>query len=495
MAETPHILVVDDERGIREGCRRIFEAEGFRVEVAVDGQEGLAKVEAGAFDLLLVDLMMPVMGGLELMERVHALAPEIVMIVITGFATIETAVDAMKRGAYDYVPKPFTPDQLLAVVNRGLEKRRLSLQTAQLLAERDRRLLEVAGERSKLRTIVNSMADGVLVTNRDRQIALWNPASVRMLDLGDAIQAGRPVSEAVPQAALLEVMARALAPESAQFTTLSQEIETGGSDRRTLMANVSVIRDENAEALGVVSILRDITQQKEIDRLKSQFVNMVAHELRAPLGAIAGYLSAYLSSAAGNDPAFNRQMLERSLQRTQALTELVNDLLHVAKLESRSFVRRKERLDVAPLARATLELFKSQAAGRRLTIEEHIPEGLPRIEADRSEIELLLTNLIANAVKYNVEGGKIAVGLKAEGPTLVIRIADTGIGIASEDLPHLFEEFFRVQRSETQYITGTGLGLAIVRRIVEANFGRIAVDSRLNEGTAFTISFPIQEDH
>src|SRR5512133_1777126 len=125
MAESVNILVVDDEKGIREGCRRILTGEGYAVDVAENGKQGLEMVRAKPYDLLLVDLMMPVMGGLELMEEVGRYDPEIIMIVITGFATVETAVDAMKQGAYDYVPKPFTPDQLVAVLNRGLEKRRL----------------------------------------------------------------------------------------------------------------------------------------------------------------------------------------------------------------------------------------------------------------------------------------------------------------------------------------------------------------------------------
>ena len=127
MNEGINILVVDDEKGIREGCRRILVSEGYAVDTAENGRVGCDMVLAKPYDLILVDLMMPVMGGLEMMEQVGRHDREIIMIVITGFATIETAVDAMKQGAYDYVPKPFTPDQLLAVVNRGLEKRHLRL--------------------------------------------------------------------------------------------------------------------------------------------------------------------------------------------------------------------------------------------------------------------------------------------------------------------------------------------------------------------------------
>jgi DNA-binding NtrC family response regulator len=176
MAESVTILVVDDEKGIREGCRRILASEGYGVDVAENGKMALEMVTGKPYDLILVDLMMPVMGGLELMENVRQIDPGIILVVITGFATVETAVDAMKHGAYDYIPKPFNPDQLMAVINRGLDKRRLTIEKETLREERDQRLLEVASEKSKLHTIVNSMADGILVINREHQLVLWNPA-------------------------------------------------------------------------------------------------------------------------------------------------------------------------------------------------------------------------------------------------------------------------------------------------------------------------------
>ena len=285
MGEAERVLVVDDERGIREGCRRILASEGYVVEVASSGREGLDMVKAHTYDLLLVDLMMPVMGGLEMMEQVRDYDPEIVMIVVTGFATIETAVEAMKHGAYDYVPKPFAPDQLVAVVNRGLEKRRLRLQAQRLMEERDQKLLEVATEESKIHTIINSMADGILVINREHQLVLWNPAAVKMLGLEGGLESGRDIGAIIHQEELIGVIDKIFHPESSQYSTISEEIELPGKETKTLMVDVSVVRDRDGQNLGVVSALRDITALKEIDQIKSQFVNMVAHELRAPLAA------------------------------------------------------------------------------------------------------------------------------------------------------------------------------------------------------------------
>ena len=146
-------------------------------------KEGLEKVRSKPFDLLLVDLMMPLMGGLEMMEQVKAYDPEIIMIVITGFATVETAVDAMKHGAYDYVPKPFTPDQLLAVVNRGLETRRLRFQAGRSWRSGTRSSWKWPTRRRSSTPSSTPSADGILVFNREKQLVLWNPAVVKMLNL------------------------------------------------------------------------------------------------------------------------------------------------------------------------------------------------------------------------------------------------------------------------------------------------------------------------
>jgi len=494
MAETANILVVDDERGIREGCRRILASEGHTVDVAENGAEGFNLVGSKPYDLILVDLMMPVMGGLDMMDKVREYDPEIIMIVITGFATIETAVDAMKHGAYDYLPKPFAPDQVLAVVNRGLEKRLLRLKAKRLMEERDQHLLEVAREESKSHTIVNSMADGILVMNKEHQLVLWNPAAVRMLNLNGKLEAGKDIGEVIHEKSLVALIDRALLPDASQYTAISEEIEIKEPEPKTLMINVSVIRDKHGLELGVVSTLRDITSMKELDQIKSQFISMVTHELRAPLSAVEGYLSAYLSGAAGTDPRTNRQMLERAKARTHSLLDLVNDLLQFSRMESKRVERKKELLDVTGILTGTVELLKNRGEANEIHFETNLPEKLPLVEADRVELEVLFTNLISNAINYNVKKGKVTISADSGDHYLNIRIADTGIGIAKEHLSRIFDEFYRVNSPETRYVTGTGLGLSIVKRIVESHYGRIDVTSEVGKGTTFTVKLPVKKE-
>lgn len=494
MDKQARILVVDDEKGIREGCKRILASEGYIVDVAENGKIGLELVKVNPYDLLIIDLMMPIMGGLEMMSHVRDIDPEVIMIVITGFATIETAVDAIKHGAYDYIPKPFTPDGLIAVVNRGLETRRLRLETKRLKEERDEKLLELASEKSKMHAIINSMADGVFVVNKENQLVLWNPAFIRMLNINGQIEPGKSVEEIITNERLLNVIKKAYTPDSSRYTTITEEIDLPPPEAKSLMVNVSIIRDdESNQELGLVGTLRDITRLKELDKLKSQFVAMVTHELRAPVSAIEGYLTAFLTGAAGNDPKMYRQMMERARQRARSLLDLINDLLEYSRLEAKSPVRKKELLDISSIIVNTVELLKGQSGSKDLKFEVDVPESLPLIEADKKEMEQLLTNLISNAIKYNVKNGKVIVSARPNKHFLNIIVADTGIGIDAEHLPHIFDEFYRVSCPETRYTTGTGLGLSIVKKIVESHFGRIDVESTPNKGTTFTVKLPIKQ--
>jgi signal transduction histidine kinase len=204
-------------------------------------------------------------------------------------------------------------------------------------------------------------------------------------------------------------------------------------------------------------------------------------------------LTAYLQGLAGTDPQVTRQMLDRAKQRAHALLDMVNDLLEFSRLEAKKVVRKKELLDLSGIITNTVELLKGQGDSKGIQFEVDLPESLPLIEADRSEMEQLFTNLISNAIKYNVKRGKVMVSAKRSNHALNIKVADTGIGISEEHLGHIFEEFYRVSGPETRYTTGTGLGLSIVKKIVESHFGRIEVESKIGKGTTFTVKLPIKE--
>src|SRR4030043_1216300 len=183
MPDQVQILVIDDEQIMREGCLRILSKDGWEVVTAENGTKGLEEIKGQTkkIDVILLDLMMPGMSGMEVLDHIRTIDSNLLVIVITGYATVESAVEAMKKGAYDFVPKPFTPDQLRIVVRRALEKRTLQKEAEFLRREREKSLRNIATEKSKIKTILNCMGDGVLVCDRDSCIVLTNPAAIRML--------------------------------------------------------------------------------------------------------------------------------------------------------------------------------------------------------------------------------------------------------------------------------------------------------------------------
>ena len=182
------VLVVDDERVIRDGCSRLLAPEGYRVLTAENGREALDLLSTESPDLILCDLVMPVMGALEVLEEVKANYPDLPLIIITGHGTVANAVEAMQKGAYDFVTKPFRADHLMLIVKRALERRALERCARELQQAQARNLYDLSVERSRTRTIINCMADGVLVTNRDLEIVLHNPALMRLFEFSEPLE-------------------------------------------------------------------------------------------------------------------------------------------------------------------------------------------------------------------------------------------------------------------------------------------------------------------
>lgn len=489
------ILVVDDEAGIRRGCQRVLVAEGHEVFVAESVAEALRLVAANPdLELALVDLRMsggppsaPDMGGMELLSELQEQSPQIVTAVITAYATIESAIEATRRGAYDFLPKPFTPDDLLRLTNKSLERAWLIRENARLHAERERRLLELATEQSRLRSVVNCMADAVLVCNSQDELVLYNPAALRVMPHLEPGKEAYPLAEVLESPELLDLARQA----QTSHARLSREVQLpealGG---QWVMADVAPVADENSGAfLGTITVLRDITALRRVEQVKAQFVNMVAHELRAPLSAIDGYLSVLIEGLV-QEPERQAQMLQRSRHRLKALLELVSDLLDMARMEAGTVRREIARQHPAELLAEVVELMQPTAEAAQVSLRNELPRDLPEVEADHEELIRLFTNLVSNAVKYNRAGGSVTVSGAADGPYVRVSVADTGIGISEEGRTGLFDEFFREKRRETSLVTGTGLGLSIVKRIVDFYHGRIEVQSVEDQGSTFTVWLP-----
>jgi two-component system, OmpR family, phosphate regulon sensor histidine kinase PhoR len=489
-ANLPKLLVVDDELGMREGMRRILTRYGFSVVTADNGQTALDLAAKEEFHLVLVDLKMPGLDGFAVMERLRELQPASVCIVVSAFATIESAVQSTKRGAFDFVVKPFAPDELLRVVIRASEQWQLEREAKRLRAEREAHLLELSAEKSRLRTILYSMGEGLLVVNIDGEVVLDNPGARRLLGrVTDAALPRVPVRELIDDETFLAEVERLHQPPADDAPTSGAVVELRRGDS-FCRATLAPVRDADGAVLGVVVLLADISDAKALERTKTLFVSMVAHEVKAPLGAVEGYLRLMLDGDLDDDRERRHQVVQRCLQRTEALLALVQDLLEITRRDDGSLKKRLAPVDLEGLVRELLQFHGAAATARNVALDLEVAPGTPRPLGDRYDLERVVTNLLSNAIKYNREGGRVVVRVRAEGATAVLEVEDTGIGMNAEDQTQVGREFFRAKNAATRQITGTGLGLALTKRIVESHHGVLEVASEPGVGSTFRVLLP-----
>jgi len=364
---TLQVVMVDDEEALCQGVRRIIERYKVHVaDVLVDAAysfryftsgEGFLEYlsEGGEVDLLLLDLKLPGVGGMDVLDALSSQGREVLTIMITAYATFETAVKATKLGAYDFLAKPFTPDELRYALRKATQQLILSKQ------------------------------------------------------------------------------ARKLAEEKRQ--------------------------------------------------VRFNFISVLAHELKAPLNAVEGYLNILRTTEEDQ----NLQMIERSIVRVDGMKKLIGDLLDLTRIESGQRERIIKRLDLRELARASMELFAVDAERRGISMELDADEGI-ELWADAGEAEIVFNNLVSNAVKYNRDGGKVSVGIRRKGGAVRIAVTDTGIGLSPEEAGKLFNEFTRIKNERTVKILGSGLGLSTVRKIANMYDGEATVKSEPGVGSTFTVT-------
>lgn len=283
MNEKIKILVVDDEKVIRDGCNRVLSGKGYDVITAENGQAALDALAKEPLDIILLDLKMPVMSGEEVLEITGEKYPDIPVIIITGHGTVDTAVECMKKGAYDFITKPFQIDQFLLIITRAAEKRNLEQKARQFEQENIRNLYDLNLEKSRLKTIINYMGNGVMVTNRNLEVVLHNPALMRLMEISEEVDNPAPISTIINDESLINTLKQIQGGESSENESISQEINAKANVLRAISAPAL---GPDSSIVGTVTVIEDITAFKQLDQMKTDFVNMVAHELRSPLSAI-----------------------------------------------------------------------------------------------------------------------------------------------------------------------------------------------------------------
>lgn len=478
--QKPRILVVDDEKRIRDGCIKVLTQQGFEVAEAESGTISLEMIEREHFDVVLLDLMMPAISGFDVLAHVKAVHPDTTIIVISGYATVDHSIEAMKKGAFDFIPKPFSPEQLRVVVAKAVEYTRA--------------LKDIANEKSRIRAIINHLGDGVMVADSQKSVVLANPAFLRMVGYQGTEKIGRQVAELTRNPQLEHMIDKSLSMPEDTFVELSEELSIhAGKDSTTVLnARCVPFRDRFGRNLGTVTVLQDITALKKMDQLKSDFVSMVAHEIRSPLNSVLMQLNVVMDGLAGELTPKQHEFLDRVSEKLKGLADLSTELLDLAKIESGLLSQERQHFDVIALLEDQLAFHVPKAQAKNIAMNLRLPAApLPPLFANHQNMEEVLSNLITNAIHYTPEGGAITLDAAVEGDCLCISVADTGIGIPEEEQGRIFERFYRVKDERTKYVVGTGLGLAIVKSIVESHDGRISVASKPGQGTTFYVYLPL----
>lgn len=484
----PKVLIVDDERGLRIGTKRILESEGYDVDIAENGTQGIELGTKNDYDLCIIDLKMPDIDGIEVLRTVKKNRPNTIYYIATAFATFDTAIEATKLGAQSYIPKPFTTEELIRHLETGYEKRLLILESERLRKEREERLLEIAYEKSRLNTIVSSIVDGVVVVNRKGELVLFNPASLKYFELNQ-ILIGENILGILPKE-VSDLIDKILTTDKFINKSYTSQVELKPNRELFVELTCSPVPHPDGSLAGVVTVINNITEQKKVEYIKSQFVSMVAHELKAPMAAVMGFMNLIMDENINIKPEQQKDYISRSSKRLQGLIEMVNDLLDISRMEIKKKEREIKALSLTEILKSNVDFLELELKKKFITVNMDFEADLPPVKADNNEINRLFTNILSNALKYNKDNGQINITVNKSGNYIVTKISDTGIGMRPEDRERLFQEFFRIKNDQTRNIPGTGLGLSIVKRIVESYSGKIEVESEYGVGTTFIIKFP-----
>jgi PAS domain S-box-containing protein len=535
-----HILVVDDVLDNRNLLAQQLRRKGHRVSEAADGGEALARIAAERPDLVLLDLMMPVMDGFGVLERLKGDGGSLLpVIVLTAATERESRMRALTLGAHEFLNKPFDTEELFLRIGTLLRlkdaQEELRQQAAELEAQAteladqaaeleqlneslqahnarveaivEQRTREIERQRAFSERLIHHVPAGILYLDRELVVRIVNPALLAMLGLAPGDVVDRPLFEVFPaeRDRLAPLFAHELATGTPYYASASPLQADGRRLKRMTYWDVShfPLRGPDGQIEGILLMALEVTERvereraqrdrvaylEELDRYKDEFLSVISHELRTPLNFIMGF-----ASILEDDPAVDetrRSYVTKILSGADRMLHLVNDLLDVARLNAGKVVLDKEPARYGELVDHVLGTLKPLADEKRLTLTAtlEVPE---RVMVDGLRIIQVLTNLVGNAIKFTPEGGTITVKAFQRGGELLTEVQDTGCGIDPEHAAVVFERFIQVDMSATRQAGGAGLGLAISKGLVEAHGGSIGVASQLGEGSTFWFALPLE---
>ncbi|HEC69144.1 MAG TPA: PAS domain S-box protein [Candidatus Omnitrophica bacterium] len=347
---------------------------------------------------------------------------------------------------------------------------------------------KVLAEKKSTEAIVKSIAEGLVVVDSQGKVIMLNPAAEKLLGVDKKDKLGKSLLEGVKKEQLVSLVKGVPDKEEKEIELVSQDDET----KKILRASTAVIENEKGQTVGMVSVLSDITKQKELDQLKSQFIANVSHELRTPLVAIDKSISLLLSKAVGSLSKEQEEFLSIARRNLKRLTNLINDLLDMSKLEAKRMALNKRLSSIEEVVREAVSSFQHWADTKSIKLIQEVREGLPQVNIDPDRVLQVLNNLLSNALKFTPEGGEVKVSSFLEEDALKVIVQDTGAGIPQKDLPRVFDKFYQAS-FRTSEVTGTGLGLSIAKEIIELHGGKIWVESQEGKGAKFIFILPIEK--
>jgi PAS domain S-box-containing protein len=368
---------------------------------------------------------------------------------------------------------------------KELEEMRKALMNILEDVEEERKKAEE--EKNKTLAIINNLADGLLVFDKEGKVSLINPQAEKFFGVKEKEVVGKSILELN------------------QFDNFRPIVEMVGSEIKEMFRKEVFIKENlvlevttlpmvrEGEKFGTLMILHDVTREKEIERMKSEFVSISAHQLRTPLSAIKWTLRMFLDGDLGEITKEQREFLERIYKSNERMISLINDLLNVTRIEEGRYVYKPTPVDVAQICQSTIELYKEEIERKNLELIFKKPQELPKVMADVEKISLAIQNLLENAIRYTLPGGKVEIVLEKKENEIQFLIKDTGIGIPKDQQGRVFTKFFRAPNAMKIDTQGSGLGLFITKNIIEAHGGKIWFESEEGKGTIFYFTLPITE--
>lgn len=343
--------------------------------------------------------------------------------------------------------------------------------------------------KESLNAVIDSLSDGILVTDGMGKIVLYNQKAEAFLGIMGKDSLGQPVQDCIRNDVLVGLITKILKRDMPYY---AEEICLMDIGNARLRVHVNPVRDENALVTGSVTLLHDVAPLSAIDKVKSNFLSMVSHQLKSPLSSTLLQTSILLNGMVGELNDKQKDLLQKVKSRLKGMTDLVNDVLDVSFIEEGGYVTQTELLNLSEILQRTIELIQPQAQDKNISLQVTMEERLPLISGNKSSMEAMFLNLISNAIKYTTSGGQVSVVLRMDGSNLQVNVSDTGIGIEDKDIVHIYDKFYRERSERTKHISGTGLGLSIVKGVVDAHGGSIHVESKVGKGTTFTVLLPLK---